>query len=196
MQTAMLGSFAVVKTGVPMNRVRREAGAEEATEVDVLVPASMVGARIDDSEIAKESVGTVNEALFTRPGDVVVKASTPYNCVLIDASHAGLLVTSFGLILRMRPGSPVDARYLAAYLSGNRAAQELRLMSKGTSAQLVKKRDIEQMTVPLLKPEEQGRIATTFETVASLRDLCHRLEEKGGLLLESELERLISETEN
>ena len=201
-----LGSLVTVRTGVPFSRVRRVASEAdpkdvpdaaradepgECASVRVLVPAAMAGDGIDDAGLALELVSGVNREFLTREGDIVTKTSTPYNSVFVDAAHSRLLVTSLCLILRPRPESKVDMRYLAAYLSCDRAAQELRSMSKGTGVQLIKKRDLEGMLVPVLPAEAQRRVADAFEQVRALKELCRRFERQSDLLLESELDRLL-----
>ena len=100
-----------------MGRARKIAESDNPVDAKILFPAAInhIG-RIDDSQLANETVSKVRDELFSKEGDIVVKASTPYDCAFIDKGHEGLLVTSFGIILRSSSQALIDMRYLAAFL--------------------------------------------------------------------------------
>ena len=178
-------------TGAPMSRAKKIAESDEPINAKVLVPAAMSNGRIDDAQLVTERVSKVKDELFTKEGDVVVKASTPYDCVFIDRGHEGLLVTSFGLILRTASSAPLDMRFLAIYLSLEQTNKALQGMSKGMTIQLIKKRDIGDLLVPVPDLEAQLRLARLFECTQKRKELCRSMIEKSDLLLQSEFSRTI-----
>lgn len=190
-----LGKLVNIKTGAPMSRAKKIAEGDEAITAKVLIPAALSNSRIEDDFLAEETVSKVKGELFTKEGDVVVKASTPYDCAFVDNKHEGLLVTSFGLILRSLPKSPVDMRYLALYLSLEQTNKELQLMSKGMTIQLIKKRDLGDLLVPVPSAEEQTRLARLFEETQRCKQICRMLSEKSDVLLQSEFYRSVHTTE-
>lgn len=191
----VLGALVDIKTGAPMSRAKKIAEGDKAMKARVLIPAALSNSQIEDDLLAEETVSKVKDELFTRAGDVVVKASTPYDCVFVDKKHEGLLVTSFGLILRSLPGSPVDMRYLAIYLSLEQTNKELQLMSKGMTIQLIKKRDLGDLLVPVPSAEEQARLARLFEETQRCKQICRAVAEKSDVLLQSEFYRAVNSVE-
>ena len=190
-KTKPLGSLCEIRTGVPVSRAKKLAAGDQAEEARVLMPGAMRGSEIYDPEVTTETVSNVKNEFFTRKDDVIVKASTPYDCAYIDADHVGLLVTSFGIMLRPLDDSPIDMRYLASYLNFARVNGEFQVMSVGETIKLLKRRNIERMEIPVPKPTEQARIAALFENTQRRRALCRALSEKSELLLESELAHLV-----
>lgn len=190
-----LGTLVDIKTGAPMSRAKKIAEGDEAITAKVLIPAALSNSRIEDDLLAEETVSKVKDELFTKEGDVVVKASTPYDCAFVDKKHEGLLVTSFGLILRSLPKSPVDMRYLAIYLGLEQTNRELQLMSKGMTIQLIKKRDLGDLLVPVPSAEEQARLARLFEETQKCKQICRMLAAKSDVLLQSEFYRSVQSVE-
>lgn len=181
-----LESLVEIMTGAPMSRARKIAESDNPVDTKILVPAAMSDGRIDDSQLANETVSKVRDELFTKEGDIVVKASTPYDCAFIDKGHEGLLVTSFGIILRSSSQALIDMRYLAAFLGLGQTNRELQGMSKGMTIKLIKKRDIGSLIVPVPAPGEQMRLASLFEGTQRRKELCRAIAEKSDLLLQSE----------
>lgn len=190
-----LGALVDIKTGAPMSRAKKIAEGDKAMKAKVLIPAALSSSQIEDGLLAEETVSKVKDDLFTKAGDVVVKASTPYDCAFVDEKHEGLLVTSFGLILRSLPGSPIDMRYLAIYLGLKQTNKELQRMSKGMTIQLIKKRDLGDLLVPVPSAEEQARLARLFEETQRCKRLCRMLSEKSDVLLQSEFYRAVHSVE-
>lgn len=186
-----LGSLVDIKTGAPMSRAKKIVPGDDLIETRVLTPAAMTDSRIDDTQLVIEAVSKVKEELFTQEGDVIIKASTPYDCVYIDKEHEGLLVTSFGLILRPNSKCQIDMRYLALFLGLKQTNSELQNMSKGMTIQLLRKRDIGDLMIPIPSAGEQARLGALSEGVQRYKELCRTISEKSDLLLQSEFARIV-----
>lgn len=63
-------------------------------------------------------------------------------------------------------------------------------MSKGAALQLLKKKDIETLEVPLASAGDQRKITSLFDNTQSRKKLCHKLIAARDLLLESEFARV------
>lgn len=186
-----LGDLCSVMTGAPMSRAKKLSDGETGTEVKVLVPRAMEGGRIVDDEIVYEIVSKVKEGLFTKEGDVVVKVSTPYDCVYIDKPHEGILVTSFGLILRAKAKSGVDMRYLATYLNQPQAGEMLQALSKGVALRLIKRKDMTDLEIPVVSKAQQSKLAALFVNTQKRKEQCLQLMKKSDELLEAEFCRIV-----
>ena len=77
----------------------------------------MQGGAIIDDELAIEAVGEVKDENYTREGDVVIKLSTPYDSVYVDKAHEGIMITSFGMVIRKKPEADIDMQYLSMFLN-------------------------------------------------------------------------------
>lgn len=186
-----LGDLCTVLTGAPMSRAKKLSDGETGTEVKVLVGKAMEDGRIVDDEIAHETVSKVKEDFFTREGDVIVKATTPFDCVYVDKAHEGLLVTSFGMILRAEGDSAVNMRYLAVYLNQPRAREALQRLSVGAGIQMIKNKALAGFEVPVAPKSKQARLAELFENTQKRKEQCLRLIAAGDELLEAEFSRII-----
>lgn len=190
-QMKKLGDFCTVMTGVPTGRARKLAEGQVGTQVKVLSPRAMENGRIIDAEIAFETVSKVKEDFFTKEGDVLVKASTPYDCVYIDAEHQGMLVTSFALILRAKKGSMLNMRYLAMYLNQPQARERLQELSIGVSLKLIKKAALEGMDVPIIPEAKQAQLVELCVNTQKRKELCLKLIQESDKLLQAEFSRIV-----
>lgn len=190
-ETKKLGDLCTVMTGAPLSRAKKLAKGEAGTEAKVLTPRAMESGRIVDDEIVYEVVSKVKKDFFTRVGDVIVKTSTPYDCVYVDVSHEGILVASFGLILRKKKDSDVDMRYLVMYLNQPQTRKKFQNLSVGATLQLIKKATIEGLDVPVITQERQNRLAVLYENVQIRREQCLRIIAAGDELLGAEFSHVV-----
>ena len=186
-----LGTLCSVKTGVSMSRAKKAAENGGASEARVIVSSAIENGRIVDEEVVTETVSKVKEELYTREGDIILKTSTPYDSVYIDEDHEGLLATSFAVILRPLDETRIDMRYLAAYLSLSQTNERLQNASKGATLQLLKKKDIEDFTVPMAPIDDQHRLAELYENTLARKAECRNLMRLSDLMIESEFSRAV-----
>lgn len=196
MKTEPLRSIASIITGVPLSRAKKFNEDVDPERVEVLLSQAVTADGIDDEQLERKEVYGVDESFFTKEGDVVLKASTPFSCVFVDAAHTGLLVTSTCLIIRSQELDETKMRYVAAYLSGDRGLRELRSMSKGTSVKTIKKKDLGDVSIPVLVPEARQKVAEAHERVHALKAFCRSFEHNCDLLLASELDRQLQTADN
>lgn len=152
----------------------------------VLVPRAMADGRIVDAELPTRQVLNVKKDFFARKSDVVMKLSTPFDSVLIDEQHEGILVTSFAVILRSIDASVLDMRYLATYLGTPQAMASLQALGTGTVMPLLKKGLLETFPVPLVPLHDQLQLGELFENAQKRKRDCRRIIELSDQLLENE----------
>lgn len=185
-----LGTLCSVKTGAPVSRAKRQTKGVPFHAARVLVPKAIENGRVISQELVEAQVSAVKEDLLTHCGDVILKTSTPYDCAYIDCAHEGLLVTSFGLIIRPLPDADIDMRYLAAFLTLPQTRQLLQSESKGMTLQLLKKKDI--LDIPVLTPSKsvQQLLAELFENTQKRKELYRLAEAKSDQLLFSTFDQI------
>lgn len=195
LKTAQLEDLCTIKTGTPMGRAKAAADEGNALDAKVLIPRSMSGGSVIDSELAVERVGGVKEEFFTREGDVIIKLSTPYDSVYIDEGHEGILVTSFGMILRAKEDAPLSMRYLSMYLNHPRTISTLQAASTGMGAGMtvLKRRTVATISVPLPPMEQQERLAELYLAVSERNREYRRLIELGDELVASQMSETLNE---
>ena len=188
-----LEKLCTIKTGASTSRAKKISEGIEPKNVKVLLPRAMQGGSIIDDELAIETVGEVKEENFTREGDVVIKLSTPYDSVCIDKTHEGIMVTSFGMILRKKDGVELDMQYLSMFLNLPQTNAVLQAVSTGQSVAMamLKRQTVADIEVPLLPIERQQMLANLFRAVQERKREYSRLIELDNELVASQMTKSI-----
>lgn len=190
---ARLEELCTIKTGAPTSRAKKIAEGIEPREVKVLLPRAMQGGAIVDDELAVETVGEVKDENFTHEGDVVIKLSTPYDSVYIDEAHEGIMITSFGMVLRKKADAELDMQYLSMFLNLPQTNSVLQAVSTGQSAAMamLKRQTVADIEVPLLSLERQQQLASLFQAVQERKSQYVRLIELDDELVTSQMTKSI-----
>lgn len=196
--TMKLEELCTIKTGAPTSRAKKIAEDVEPREVKVLLPRAMQGGAIIDEELAIEMVGEVKEENFTREGDVVIKLSTPYDSVYIDKAHEGIMITSFGMVLRKKDDAELDMRFLSLFLNLPQTNSILQAVSTGQSVAMamLKRQTVADIEVSLLPLERQEKLASLFQVVRERKNQYERLIELDNELVTSQMIKSIWGEEN
>lgn len=196
--TMKLEELCTIKTGAPTSRAKKIAEGVEPREVKVLLPRAMQGGAIIDEELAIETVGEVKEENFTREGDVVIKLSTPYDSVYIDKAHEGIMITSFGMVLRKKDDAELDMRFLSLFLNLPQTNSVLQAVSTGQSVAMamLKRQTVADIEVSLLPLERQEKLASLFQVVRERKNQYERLIELDNELVTSQMIKSIWGEEN
>ena len=192
-KTARLEELCTIKTGAPTSRAKKIPEGIEPREVRVLLPRAMQAGSIVDDELATETVGEVKDEYFTHEGDVVIKLSTPYDSVYVDKAHEGIMITSFGMVLRKKPEAELDMRYLSMFLNLPQTNRVLQAVSTGQSVAMamLKRRMVADIQVPLLPVERQQKLGALFKTVQERRHQYARLIDLDSELVTSQMVKSI-----
>ncbi|MFQ9742819.1 MAG: hypothetical protein ACLRX5_10350 [Slackia sp.] len=132
-KTARLEELCTIKTE-PRLAGRKISEGIDPKEVKVLLPRAMQAGTIVDEDLAVEVVGEVKDENFTHEGDVVIKLSTPYDSVYVDKAHEGIMIASFGMVLRKKPEAELNMQYLSMFLNLPQTNSVLQAVSTGQSA--------------------------------------------------------------
>ena len=192
-KTARLEELCTIKTGAPTSRAKKIPEGVEPRDVKVLLPRAMQAGSIVDDELATEAVGEVRAENFTREGDVIIKLSTPYDSVHVDKSHEGIMITSFGMVLRKKPEAELDMQYLSMFLNLPHTNSVLQAVSTGqsTAMSMLKRQTVADIEVPLLPIERQRKLAALFQAVQERKRRYVRLIELDDELVTSQMTKSI-----
>ena len=194
-KTARLEELCTIKTGAPTSRAKKISEGIDPKEVKVLLPRAMQAGTIVDEDLAVEVVGEVKDENFTHEGDVVIKLSTPYDSVYVDKAHEGIMITSFGMVLRKKPEAELDMQYLSMFLNLPQTNSVLQAVSTGQSAAMamLKRQTVADIEVPLLPIERQRKLAALFQAVRERKHQYVRLIELDEELVTSQMTKSIWE---
>ena len=192
-KTVRLEELCIIKTGAPTSRAKRIPEGVEPKDVRVLLPRAMQGGVIIDDELAIEAVGEVKDENYTREGDVVIKLSTPYDSVYVDKAHEGIMITSFGMVIRKKPEADIDMQYLSMFLNLPQTNSVLQAVSTGRSVAMamLKRQTVADIEVPLLPIERQRKLAELFQAVQERKRQYTRLIDLDEELVASQMTRSI-----
>lgn len=170
-KTMRLEELCFIKTGMPTRRAKMISDDVNPREVKVLLPRAMQDGIILDDKLVIEMVGEVKDENFTRFDDIIVKLSTPYDCVRIDKDHEGILITSFGVVIRKKEEAPIDMQYLSMFLNApqTNAMLSAKSMGKTTTLAMLKYKTIANIEVPILPIKQQQLLSELYATVQERR---------------------------
>lgn len=190
-KTSTLDKVCSIRTGAPISRVKKIQEGKESRTVQVLTPKAMANGRINRNELATETVGAVREEFFTHKDDVVIKLSTPYDSVYIDEDNVGVLITSFGMILRKLEGAQIDMQFLSMFLNSSVTASVLASKSTGIGIQVLKRANVANLEMPMLPLVEQKQLARLFRSISERRSIYERLMALDNELVNNQLMQAI-----
>ena len=163
---------------------------EEVLDPDrkTIVAKTIAEGLIDDEGIVVNNYKTTfDDKKLTHEGDIVVKLSAPYNAVIIDKEHEGMLVSSFCSIIRNV--TQIDKKYLVAFLNSTFAQNQLKSSVVGTVMSILSNGKLYELEIPVPSKEKQESIGLFFEKTVKNRILLQKIikleEEKLSALIAS-----------
>ena len=138
----------------------------------------------------------LDNALFTCPGDVVIRLFSPMCPVLIDDGEEGLLVPSQLAVLKVKDNTIILPEYLRLYLAQKDIQERVQKIESGTAQRTVKLGTI--MDLPIVVPDiETQKKAVKIDILSRNRERIYLdLIEQERLLSESIIEKIIGGTMN
>lgn len=150
-----------------------------------------INKRYLDNFYSKDSLST---ALFTLPGDVVVRLFSPMCPAIVDEENKGLLVPSQLAVLKIKKDVPVLPEYLRLCLSQREIQERVLQAESGTAQRTVKLGTIMDLQVSVPDIITQ-RKAVQIDVLGRERERLYReLIEQEHLLSEKIIENIIGGT--
>ena len=130
--------------GIPITRIK-EKTYEDGIEVGFITPKSINSNRIIDKEIEKLEISKQTyEVRKTKKNDILIKTTSPFDIVLIDEEHEGLMYNSFCINITLKSNT-FDAKYIFAYLNTNYVKNKLESKARSYKTTPMSKKDIEEI---------------------------------------------------
>ena len=127
----------------------------------------------EEGVVVNDYKTTFDDKKLTHEGDIVVKLSAPYNAVIIDKEHEGMLVSSFCSIIRNV--NEIDKRYLVAFLNSDVAQTQLKNSVVGTVMSILSNGKLGDLLIPVPAREKQEEIGSYFEKTVKNRILLAKI---------------------
>lgn len=143
-------------------------------ERKTIVAKTVAEGLIDEEGIVVNNYKTTfDDKKLTHEGDIVVKLSAPYNAVIIDKDHEGMLVSSFCSIIRNV--TQIDKKYLVAFLNSDVAQNQLKNSVVGTVMSILSNGKLGELEIPVPSKEKQEEIGSYFEKTIKNRILLAKI---------------------
>ena len=143
-------------------------------ERKTIVAKTIAEGLIDEEGIVVNNYKTTfDDKKLTHEGDIIVKLSAPYNAVIIDKDHEGMLVSSFCSIVRNV--TQIDKKYLVAFLNSDVAQNQLKNSVVGSVMSILSNGKLGELEIPVPSKEKQEEIGSYFEKTIKNRVLLTKI---------------------
>lgn len=143
-------------------------------ERKTIVAKTIAEGLIDEEGIVVNNYKTTfDDKKLTHEGDIIVKLSAPYNAVIIDKDHEGMLVSSFCSIVRNV--TQIDKKYLVAFLNSDVAQNQLKNSVVGSVMSILSNGKLGELEIPVPSKEKQEEIGSYFEKTIKNRILLAKI---------------------
>lgn len=177
MNTRCIGELVEITSGQIMSRVtvNTERGEQTIEKKRVIIPKAIVEGLVNSDELPLEELAThVDEHRVVRPGDIVMKLSTPYDAAIITEKEDGCLVPSFCAIIRN--GKELDTNYLLAFLNSDLCKESLKMKVVGTVMTILSIGKIKEVCIPVPPMDEQVKIGADYikirDNLVLIKQIC------------------------
>lgn len=137
------------------------------------------------------SQASLQDTLFTSPGQIILRLFSPIWPVLVDESCAGLLVPSQMAVLTVKDGAPVSAAFLRLYLASKAVEDEIAHIESGTAQRAVKLGTIMALKIAIPDMKTQQQLVELDEVARKKAHLYRVLVEQEKLLIENAMAKFV-----
>ena len=169
-----LAELVTVRTGYPFRGPLSEvrAGGALVTQMKDVDPAS----GLNWSSVVRAELPGRKEPDWLQAGDILfVPRGQRFFAVSIEAPPAPAVCGPHLMLLRLRPGAPVSARFLAWQINQPPVQKQLRAAAEGSSQLSVRISEIEGLLVAVPPIDQQSRIVALADAAARERQALTQL---------------------
>ncbi len=176
MVTRLLSELATVRTGLVLSRKRTEPEDPALIQYPLLSMKSIRSNGTIDTNALDTffAQGRLHDAYITHCGDVIVRLTSPFTAVVVDASSEGIVVPTNFAIIRIRDKSLL-AEYLVWYLGTHAAKKVISTQTTGHVVVAIRPHFFSDMEIVLPTYEQQKIIAQYHKFMFEEQELTQRL---------------------
>ena len=190
---AKISDLADVQGGIVLSRKEAKNQKESAFEYSRLtLRAFDENGNINRSELEIfHACESLENALFTKEGDVVIRLVSPMYPAFIEPDYENILVPSQFAILRVKDCAKVMPEYLRLCLAQKSVEERILSLESGTAQKTVKIKTVLDLEVPL-QPLHIQQQAAQIDLLSRKRERMYReLIENERILTEHLIEKMI-----
>lgn len=194
--TAKISDLTDVQGGMVLSRKEAKSQKEASFEYRRLTLRAFDGnGNINRSELEIfPTCEDLENALFTKAGDVVIRLVSPMYPVYIEPGYENILVPSQFAVLRVKDRAKVMPEYLRLCLAQKSVQERILSLESGTAQKTVKIKTVLDLEIPL-QPLHIQQEAVQVDRLSRKRECMYReLIENERILTEHFIEKMIGGT--
>lgn len=157
--TKKLGEIADISTGIAHRRYKSEEGKQYKMLTLRSINNMIINPKELDTFISEEEI---NSKYLTREGDIVLGLFPPYTATRITKENSGILIPQLFAIIR---ATKINPEYLGYYLNSNKARNEIRKRSSGTTIEKISIKNLKEIPVKTISSEEEKKFSKLMNIV-------------------------------
>ena len=152
---------------------------EDSSRKTVVAKTVGYGLIEEQNIVIKDYKNKVDDAKYTKKGDIVIKLSAPYNAAYITEENEDMLVSSFCAIIRST--EHIDPYFLLACLNSEFCQKQLIKSVSGALIGILNSTKLKSLEIPFVNEQKQKEIGNLFK-----RTIENKVTMQKILLLEEE----------
>lgn len=176
MKLEQLGKFVKITSGQIMTRLIAKEDSETIVGTwKVVIPKSITAdGFISLEDMPEESLKAEPPVdRITKPGDIVIKLSTPFDSAVVTEETAGCVVPSFCAIIRNK--GDIDVDYLRAFLTSRSCKDQLKAKVAGAVMSILTIGKIETVDIPIPELDVQKEIGERYKLAQERLTIMNRI---------------------
>ncbi len=193
---AKISDLADVQGGMVLSRKEAKSADNTVCRYQRLTLRSFdENGNIDKNELETfHACESLENALFTQAGDVVIRLVSPMYPVYIESGYENILVPSQFAVLRAKDKTEIMPEYLRLCLAQKSVQDRILGLESGTAQKTVKIKTVLELEIPL-QPLQIQREAVQIDRLSRKRESMYReLIENERILTEHLIEKIIGGT--
>lgn len=181
--------IATISVGQILTRIGSE---DSELQYTVLHPRAINNGSINDDQLDEiKSSKEIDGDKITKKDDIVIKLSTPYEAVVIDDNHSGLLIPSFCAVFRCK--EKINPYYICALINSSFIKEKIKSKIAGTVRPMVRISDLRIIDIPEVSEEQMNDIGKEYELSLEKRSLLSRMMKIESDIMDNKLLKVIVE---
>ena len=188
-----LENIATLSVGQILTRVATDENSE--IQYKVLQPKAIGNNVIKDEDLTDVRFAKdVEKDKFTREGDIVMKLSTPYDAVVIDENHVGLVIPSFCAVLRTE--EEINPYFICALINSSYIKDQIKARIAGTVRPMMKISDLRTVKIPKVSKDKMKAIGEEYQLSLKKLDLLTKIINSEKEIMDNKLLATVLEDES
>jgi restriction endonuclease S subunit len=191
-----LSYICTIKTGLVLHRKKAAAYDDIQIPYKLLSLKAFNGSTSLDTSYVDEFMAReeIDDNYTSQVGDIIVRLRAPIQAVYIDEDSKGMIVPSLMSIIRLKDDTMIDAEYIAYYLNSTGVQRALQKSIKGTTINMLKTTDLNDIDMVLPPIQIQKDLVTYLKLSEQEISLLEKLKVQKANFAKEILDTMIKQT--